>query len=80
MDSTKMLVAAGADIDIRAVDGSTPLHVAAQHGHVDQARLLINAGAQVDVQDTKGRTPLEVAITRGEQETVRFLSEQRSTG
>ena len=41
--------------------GETPLHAAAQGGHVEMITTLVQLGANVNVQDTDGRSPLYVA-------------------
>ena len=44
----EQLLAKGADLDTRAIDGSTPLLLATQANRVDIARALIEAGADVN--------------------------------
>lgn len=41
----------------------TPLHWAAQHGHVEVVRTLIDNGANVNARDVFGRTPLHLAVS-----------------
>lgn len=52
-------------IESNTSDGWTPLHLAAQHGHVAIIDLLLRAGADVNVRaaNTLASTPLLVAIT-----------------
>ena len=40
---------------MRAQDGQTPLHKAADRGHADVVRLLLEAGANKDAVDKVGR-------------------------
>lgn len=41
MDMVKMLLAAGADINIQDEDGSTALMCAAEHGRIDIVKILL---------------------------------------
>jgi ankyrin repeat protein len=43
----------------------TPLHLAAEHDHVDVARLLLDAGADIAARTSWGMTPLQWAATMG---------------
>lgn len=63
----RLLLEAGADVDIRnesestGARGGTPLHSAAFWGRDIAAALLINAGADVNARGDKGSTPLHSA-------------------
>ncbi len=45
--------------------GLSPLHLAAQGGHLDAMRALLEADADIDARDADGRTPLHFAICFG---------------
>ena len=49
----------GAEINIRANDGVSPLHVAASGGYIEIVRLLIDQGAEVDIKDMSVYTSLQ---------------------
>eukprot|EP00435_Cladocopium_sp_Y103_P053087 s631_g16.t3 len=53
----------------------TPLHAAAEHGHVAPMRLLLEAGAEIDAPSVGGKeaAPLHAAAQSGHLEAVRFL-------
>lgn len=57
----KLLIDAGADVNVAREDGQTPLHIVAKNFHVGVAKLLLDAGANVNVVDKKGRKPCERA-------------------
>ena len=54
-------------------NGGTPLHLAAQEGHVDLARMLLDKGAEVDARDAKGETPLHRATEKGHTDVAGLL-------
>jgi len=67
----------GADVNIRDVNGCTPLHWAVR-GEDTRAPviLLLKNGAKVNVKDDQGNTPLHYAAMFGESDTVMMLLER----
>ena len=60
-------------------DGWTPLHLAAQEGHLDIVELFLSmAGLAVSVnaQASNGRTPLHNAVLKGKTHVAEFLIKQ----
>ena len=57
----------------RIEDGTMPLIIACEKGHVDAARLLLDKGAEVDRATKKGTTPLAIAEERGHSSIVALL-------
>jgi len=51
----------------------SPLHAAANYGHLDVVRLLVSRGANIEVQDTTRHTPLMYAAFEGHIDIVRYL-------
>ena len=62
IESAKVLLAAGAEIDHTDANGITPLLMAITNNHIDMARFLIDRGANVKAVDWYGRTPLWAAV------------------
>ena len=57
----KLLVEAGAPLNVRDRDGKTPLHVAVTYGNVAHVETLVTKGAIVTIPCHEGRTPLQRA-------------------
>jgi len=64
LESVKVLIAAGADVNALDDAGETPLHYGAQASD-DIVKYLAEKGAKLDVKDKKGRTPVEMALGVG---------------
>ncbi len=69
----KVLLAAGADINIQNDAGITALFKAAEQGHADVVELLLAQQAAPDLFDNIGRTPLMIASRNGYQGIVEQL-------
>lgn len=64
VESARLLLDAGADIDAIAADGKNALGLAIYNGHYDVASLLVDRGANVNHPDAEGFTPLFWAVDR----------------
>jgi ankyrin repeat protein len=62
LESVKVLVGAGADVNQGEADNVTPLLIAIGNAHFDVAGFLLDRGASVNTADWWGRTPLWFAI------------------
>ncbi len=72
LDAMQLLVDGGADVNLPAASGITPLHVAARDAR--KVRLLLARGAKVNVASLSSSTPLIVAAsTSGASESIRQL-------
>ena len=58
------LLAYGADVNASQHGGWTPLHQAADHGHLELVRLLLEHGADPTMQSESGQTPIEMAAVK----------------
>ncbi|GMH36832.1 hypothetical protein BSKO_04705 [Bryopsis sp. KO-2023] len=79
-DSEKELLSKGADpSSTHGGFNSTPLHVAAEQGHVEIVEMLIEKGANVDAQNNRGVTALYFAAQNGHLEIARVLVQAGAT-
>src|SRR6185369_4439992 len=62
MESTKLLLGAGADINAAGGDLSSALGLAIQNGHYELASFLIDEGADINHADLNDCTPLWLAV------------------
>lgn len=70
----KMLLEAGADINVVQMSGTTPLHSAAHNGNIELLIVLLEAGANVHAKMEDGKTPADKASEKGFIEIARILS------
>jgi ankyrin repeat protein len=57
----------------KTYDGETPLHYAAQNGHLDVASLLLELGADITFTDWKGRTASDLAKEQNHVNLIQLL-------
>lgn len=68
-----LLIEYKADVNIRTVDGWTPLNVAAAGNGADVVSVLLKSGADPSLADYKGYSPLQTAAEHGSYEVARIL-------
>ncbi|XP_066575637.1 ankyrin repeat domain 53 [Amia ocellicauda] len=69
------LLAQGAQLNVRTVDGVTPLHQAASEGLLDCTVTLVKAGGDLGVRDSRGHTPLDITKLWGHRAIARVLKD-----
>uniref|UniRef100_A0A673WAV5 Ankyrin repeat domain 27 n=1 Tax=Salmo trutta TaxID=8032 RepID=A0A673WAV5_SALTR len=69
------LQASGLGVNSSSVDGFTPLHVAALHGHTALVSLLSRNGANVNARNSQSATPLHLASQNSHIQVVTSLLE-----
>jgi len=70
----KMLVEAGAEVNVLQSSRTTPLHTAAQNGNIEMLILLLEHGALVDIKNDFGKTASDLALEKGFIEIAKILS------
>lgn len=73
IEAAEMLIAAGADLNIKDDCGCSPLYKAVGENHVEIAKLLIEKGADVDARDDENDIPLSIACAYGKSEMADLL-------
>ncbi|XP_051497016.1 GA-binding protein subunit beta-2 isoform X4 [Apus apus] len=71
-DEVRKLMARGAPFTTDWL-GTSPLHLAAQHGHYSTAEVLLRAGVSRDARTKVDRTPLHMAAADGHAQVVELL-------
>jgi ankyrin repeat protein len=69
----RMLIGAGADVDVQDESGLTHLHWASYYNRIEIIQMLIDAGADVNVQDNRYWAPLHVAAYKEELKIAQML-------
>ncbi|XP_033729674.1 ankyrin repeat and LEM domain-containing protein 1-like [Pecten maximus] len=73
LEATKLLLSYGGDPNIRSVDGTTPMHVAATWGDQDSLRMLLTNGGDPLARDQDGSSCLDSAQTYGHTNCIHLL-------
>ena len=71
---SKMLLEAGAEVNVVQQSGATPLHSAAHNGNIDLLIVLLEAGANVNAITEDGKTAADKAYEKGFVEIGKILS------
>jgi ankyrin repeat protein len=72
-DAVELLLARGANTEVKNHKNYTPLRIAALHGNIEIASLLLKYGANIDAKSEAGSTALMLAVGVKDKKTVKFL-------
>jgi len=69
----------GIDINVRNIDGQTPLMAAAEYGREEIVRFLLDKGADVLASDDYGRNAMDIARKHGKKNIIALLEHRGAT-
>jgi len=72
LDILNILLEGGAEVNLKYLDGATPLHIASRTGHAEIVQMLLEKGARFD-KTYKGDTPLHMAVEKDYEHIVNIL-------
>lgn len=70
---SKMLIEAGANVNVAQHAHITPIHIAAQQGNIEMIIILLENGADVSVKTEMGMTASDLALEKGHKELADIL-------
>ncbi|OXU32291.1 hypothetical protein TSAR_007067 [Trichomalopsis sarcophagae] len=70
-----LLIARGANVHLKNLDGLSPLHIASNKGLIDTVKKLLDAGANVNEVTNMGSSVLEYATYSDSEEAVKLILE-----
>ncbi len=73
VESLKVLLGAGADVNRTAMGNQTPINKAALINNIEAAKILLEFDADIHILDYKGYSPIDNAKQRGNQEMAKLL-------
>jgi ankyrin repeat protein len=76
LETVRLLLDHGAEVNARQQGGWTALHAAAQHGDVEMAKLLIERGAEVTAANDEGVTAADLAREGGHTVVTEMIAAQ----
>ncbi|KAJ5069941.1 ankyrin repeat and socs box protein [Anaeramoeba ignava] len=66
-------------INSQRVDGKTPAHLAAQHGHLKSLQILCSFGADLSIEDKNSDTPFTLAALNKQKEIIKWILRTRES-
>jgi hypothetical protein len=80
LDTCRLLIDKGAQVNAKDSIGCTPLHLAAWKGHIEVLRPLCDRGADIEARNQDGSRPLHYAVKYGHFPIMKELIEVRNAG
>jgi len=74
----KRLINNNADINIKNIDGDTPLTIACYFNNINIVKLLIDNGADVNVENNDNETPSTISVNN--KEIYKIIEEKKKIG
>lgn len=71
--TARLLIRAGAPVNIQDEEGMTPLHHAAHNGYAECAEVLLKAGADANATNAAGQTARDLAVAGGQTRIAEVL-------
>jgi ankyrin repeat protein len=76
LEIVKFLVESGADKEAKGTyNNQTPLHFAANKGHLEIVKFLVESGSDKEAKDNRDQTPLQQAQAWGRISIVQYLKQ-----
>ena len=75
MTSTRELIKAGADVNVKNNGGDSPLHAAALQGEIACLRELLEQGADPKVTNKSNKTAKDIALENSKKKCVNLLDQ-----
>ncbi|WP_164111953.1 MULTISPECIES: ankyrin repeat domain-containing protein [Sphingobacterium] len=72
-DISKMLIEAGAEVNVLQYGGIAPIHQAAGHGNIDLIIALLEQGADITIRTNAGQSASDIAADKGFNEIATIL-------
>ncbi|EGC36183.1 hypothetical protein DICPUDRAFT_97668 [Dictyostelium purpureum] len=76
LEIIELLLSRNINVNIKNINGSTPLHLAVFWNHFKVLELLLKYNAGLDEKNNKGRTPLSLACHYGNETIAKYLAEK----
>jgi ankyrin repeat protein len=70
-----LLLTSGSSVNLQDGKNSTPLHRAAQSGHIDIVTLLLSSGAGVNIRNSNNKTAFDLAVDNDRLDVARSIAE-----